>query len=370
MSSCAGAVQVSQEPFGSTQCGQDVFKFQLTNREGARVELINYGAAIVGLHVPDKNGTLEDVVLGFDDIDGYLGVRGRNPYFGALVGRVANRIAKGKFTLDGVEYALATNNGVNHLHGGVDGFSRVVWDWHCSDDGRVTFTYLSPHMDEGYPGQCMAHVTYTLGAKNELVIDFKAVCSRPTPVNLCNHAYFNLAGHSSGSDALCDHVVQLNADFYTPVDAGLIPTGEIRSVDQTIFDLRSATRLGDVVHRVDGGGYDHNFVVNRNRSSASDSPLIADHLSCVGKFHHPKSGRVLEVYSDQPGFQFYTGNFLPSDGSLVGKTGRIYSKHGGFCVETQNFPDAVNQPNFPDPILRPGEIYQRTAVYKFSVIST
>jgi len=368
MSSCASHVQVSREPFGSTQCGQDVFKFKLTNEQGVCVELINYGAAIVSLCVPDKNGTLDDVVLGFDDMDGYLGTRGRNPYFGALVGRVANRIAKGKFTLDGVEYALAINNGVNHLHGGVNSFSRVVWDWHCSADGRVTFTYYSPHMDEGYPGQCMAHVTYTLGAENELMIDFKAMSSRPTPVNLCNHAYFNLAGHSSGCDALYDHVVQLNADFYTPVDAGLIPTGEIQSVDQTPFDLRSPTRLADVLHRVEGGGFDHNFVVNRSRRPPHDTTLIADHLSHIGKFHHPKSGRVLEVYSDQPGFQFYTGNFLPSDGSLVGKTGQQYSKHGGFCVETQNYPDAVNQPKFPNPVLRPGEIYQRTAVYKFSVV--
>lgn len=300
---------------------------------------------------------------------------------GATVGRVANRIAKGKFTLDGVEYTLAINNGENHLHGGIKSFSRVVWDSHVGPDGRVTFTYCSPHMDEGYPGQLTAQVTYTLTERNELVIDWTAVSSRPTPVNVCNHAYFNLAGHSSGSAALYDHIVELNADKYTPVDAGNIPTGRIQNVvDDTSFYLKAPTRLGDVLHRIQpNAGYDHNFVVNRPTSH--ENTTIIQHLgndngngngnknlSYVGRFHHPESGRLLQVYSDQPGVQFYTGNFIRSDGSLIGKQGVVYSKHGGFCVETQNYPDAVNKSNFPDAILQPGNIYQRTAVYKFSVI--
>nr|CAH0110207.1 unnamed protein product [Daphnia galeata] len=354
---------VIQELFGTIQTSTEntsVTKFTITNRHGVKVQLITYGAALNNFLVPDKEGRLQDVVLGFDDLDGYRGVKARNPYFGSTVGRVANRIAKGHFRLDGVEYQLATNNGRNHLHGGNLGFDKVVWQAYAHKNGSVTFSYSSPHMEEGYPGQLFTQVTYTLTDSNELIIDFKALTDLPTPVNLVNHAYFNLAGHAAGSQQLYNHRLQLYANQYTPVNSEKIPTGELASVNGTAFDLRSETRLGDVINLIPGG-YDHNFVASISTFKFYKTlPLVAN-------LWHPESGRFMQIFSNQPGFQLYTGNVLPTDDSLEGKNGTSYKMHDGLCIETQNFPNAINQPNFPDSVLRPGTVYHRTTVFKFSI---
>jgi aldose 1-epimerase len=349
-----GEAGVSKKPFGKTPDGKEVHLFTLTNGRGMTAKIMTYGAIITELHVPDKDGKTADVMLGFDSLDGYL--KG-HPFFGAIVGRVANRIARGKFTLDGKTYTLATNNGPNHLHGGKEGFDKKVWQAAVieSDHGpAVRFRYTSPDGEEGYPGTLKAEVTYTLTADNALRIDYKATTDKATPVNLTNHAYFNLAGHGAGD--ILGHELMIAADKYTPADETLIPTGEIAPVKGTPLDFTTPTPIGKrigALKEVPGGGYDHNFVLRGGDKKLALAVRVRD----------PGSGRVMEMYTTQPGVQLYTGNFL--DGTLKGKGGAVYKKHAGFCLEAQHFPDSVNKKEFPSVILRPGETYTQTTVYKF-----
>jgi aldose 1-epimerase len=315
------------------------------------IKITNYGGIITHIYVPDRNGNFDDVVLGHDTLEGYLN---RSRYFGALIGRYANRIARGCFTLNGVRYSLATNNGANHLHGGLKGFDKVVWEAVEFDDG-VRLNYLSQDGEENYPGNLRATVTYSLTEENELRIEYFATTDKDTVVNLTNHSYFNLAG----GETILDHELTINADAFTPIDETLIPTGEIRNVKDTPMDFSSMTSIGARINseyeqiRI-AGGYDHNFVLRGN----------VGELNTAATLHDPKSGRVMEVSTTQPGMQFYSGNFL--DGSLVGKGGRAYVKHSGCCLETQHFPDSPNKPSFPTTTLKPGQTYKTTTVYKFS----
>jgi len=343
---------IQKTHFGTLPDGTQVDLYTLTNSGGLICKIMTYGGIITEMHVPDRNGKLADIVLGYESLQQYLE---RSPYFGAIVGRVANRIAKGRFTLDGHTYALATNNGPNHLHGGIRGFDKVVWHAEpvTRDDGvSLRLTYNSRDGEEGYPGTLKAAVTYTLTEKNELRMDYEATTDKPTPVNLSNHTYWNLAGEGS----ILDHVVTMAADRYTPVDDALIPTGEIKPVKGTPMDFTSPASIGSRFDQLTAKppGYDHNFVLN----SGGKEFLFAVRV------HEPKSGRLLEVWTDQPGVQFYTGNFL--DGSLKGKGGRSYERHAAFCLETQQFPDFVNHPNFPQSILRPGQTYHQSTVFRFS----
>jgi aldose 1-epimerase len=340
--------------FGKTPDGTPVDLYVLTNAKGMTTKVTNYGAILTELDVPDRDGKFADVVLGFDDLKGYLGT---HPYFGATVGRVANRIAKGKFTLKGKTYHLAVNNGPNALHGGKKGFDKVVWKaepLRAADGAAVKFTYRSPDGEEGYPGNLTASVTYTLTDDNELKIDYRAMTDQATPVNLTNHSYFTLAGPASGD--VLGHEVMLAADRYTPVDDTLIPTGEIKSVKGTPLDFTQSTRIGARIAQVKGdpGGYDHNFVLKKEGKE----------LALAARVYEPRTGRVLEMFTTEPGVQFYTGNFL--DGSIRGKGGVVYKKHQGFCLEAQHFPDSVNHASFPSVILEPGKTYTQTTVYKFS----
>jgi len=346
---------VNQRCFGATAQGEEVTSFTLTNGS-VEVSLITWGATISSVKVGGV-----DVVLGYEDMAGYTSTppRGKNPYMGAVVGRVANRIAEGKFSLDGVEYSLAKNNGPNALHGGLVGLDKVNWRAAVSEEaGTVTFSHLSHDGDEGYPGDVLYNVQYSLDSEGGLKIHFTAMVSAATPINLANHVYFNLAGHETGAAGLNDHVMTMAANSFTPVSDKLIPTGAVASVAGTVFDLRSPTRLGDVLTKCPGGdnnGFDHNFVLANT----------AGHLNFVCRVVHPGSGRWLECFTDQPGVQFYTGNFIPADDSLTGKNGAKYRKHGGFCLETQKFPDSINKPNFPNSVVRPGGQYQHTVLYKF-----
>ena len=324
-------------------------------------KVATYGATLVELHIPDKDGSFVDVLNGFDDVSGYEG--DDNQYFGCTTGRVCNRIAKGKFSLDGTEYALATNNDPNHLHGGGDkALSKQVWKAEPASDAQaVTFSLTSPGGEEGYPGNLSMKVTYTLTDDNELRIDYEATTDKATPVNLTNHAYFNLGG--AGSGTVLDHELTLNADNYTPTDDTLIPTGKIEPVEGTPLDFRKTHTIGDRV--LDKGatktddcktapkGYDHNFVLN---GKAGEQRL-------AGRLKDPKSGRVMEIYTDQPGIQFYSGNFLKGQ---TGKGGKTYPFRGAVCLETQHYPDSVNHDNFPNTILKPGETYKTSTVHKFS----
>ncbi|OQX80962.1 MAG: galactose-1-epimerase [Bacteroidetes bacterium 4484_276] len=331
--------------------GKKVFQFTLTNENGMIVKLINYGGIVTHLLTPDKEGKLEDVVLGFDSLQQYLD---ETPYFGAIVGRYGNRIAKGKFELDGKTHQLATNNGPNHLHGGVKGFDKVVWDaddFIFPDRAGVILTYLSKDGEEGYPGNLAVKVTYTLTNDNELKIDYEATTDKPTIVNLTHHSYFNLEGQGNGN--ILDHQLQLMANRYVPVDETLIPTGELHSVQGSAMDFTAPHSIGSRIAEVEGG-YDHTWELDNFNS---------EKMRLVARVTSPESGRVMEVYTDQPGIQFYTGNFL--DGSLSGKGGKVYHKHYGFCLETQHYPDSPNQPNFPSVVLRPGEKYETQTVYKF-----
>jgi aldose 1-epimerase len=322
--------------------------------KGAKAKVITYGASLTELHMPDSEGKLADVVLGFDKLEGYLGA---HPCFGATVGRVANRIAKGRFTLDGKDYKLAINNGPNSLHGGNKGFDKVVWQAEIAEAAAgpsVRFTYRSPDGEEGYPGNLTVHVTYTLTNQNELVIDYRATTDKATPINLTNHSYFNLAGHGSGD--VLGQLLQIEADAYTPTDATLIPTGEIKPVKGTPLDFTSPTQIGAHIAELKAtGGYDHNFVL---RGGGYPKPSMA------ARVIEPKSGRVMELLTTEPGVQLYTANGL--DGRLKGKDGVGYVKHAGFCLETEHFPDSVNHPNFPSVILRPGETYTQTTIFRFS----
>ena len=352
------------EPFGTTDRGEAVSLYSLKNAHGMEARVLAYGGIIVSLHVPDRNGRLDDVVLGFDSLADYE--RG-SPYFGAIVGRYGNRIARGRFTLDGTTYPLATNNGPNHLHGGVRGFDKVVWSvapFHHADSVGLVLAYTSPDGEEGYPGTLRASVTYTLTDKNELIFDYHATADRATPVNLTQHSYFNLAGDGRGD--ILGHVVMLNADHFTPVDSTLIPTGEIRSVAGTPFDFRAPTAIGARIARDDeqlryGRGYDHNFVLNKSGKGGNGGSelTLAAHVS------EPTTGRVMEISTTEPGLQFYSGNFL--DGTLRGKHGVVYQHRYGFAMETQHFPDSPNKPAFPSTILRPGEQYRSRTIYRFTV---
>ena len=349
---------VTQAPFGVTPDGQQVTLYTFSNPAGMEARVIDYGGIIVGLRVPDRDGELEDVVLGFDSLEGYVD---EHPYFGAIIGRFGNRIANGRFTLDGREYQLPVNNGPNSLHGGNRGFDKVVWaaEPFENDRGRgLILRYTSPDGEEGYPGTLEARVTYTLTDDNELIFDYHATTDAATPVNLTQHSYFNLAGNGAGT--ILDHEVMLNASRFTPVDSNLIPTGELQPVEGTPFDFSTPAPIGSRIAADDdqlefAGGYDHNFVIDRE---------AGDSLALAARVHESTSGRVLEVLTTEPGVQFYTGNFL--DGTLVGKDGAVYEQRTGFCLETQHFPNSPNQPEFPSTILRPGEEYRSTTVFRFS----
>ena len=348
---------IKKESFGQTKDGKAVDLYTITNSHGMEVRTITYGGIIVSLRVPDKNGKFDDVVLGFDKLDGYLD---KSPYFGAIVGRYGNRIANGKFTLNGKEYSLAKNNGPNSLHGGLKGFDKAIWHaepFKNKQGSGVAFTYTSKDGEEGYPGNLKAKVTYTLTEKNELVFDYEATTDKATPVNLTQHSYFNLAGEGTGD--ILKHELMLNADRFTPVDKTLIPTGELRPLKGTPMDFTKPTAIGahidDNYEQLSfGGGYDHNFVINRKSGG----------LQLAARVYEPTSSRVMEVYTTEPGVQFYSGNFL--DGTITGKQGHVYKRRYALCLETQHFPDSPNHPEFPSTILRPGKTLHSRTIYKFS----
>ncbi len=343
-------MSIKKQAFGKTEDGKNVDLYTLTNTNGLKAEIITYGGIVTSLQVPDRNGKFADIVLGCDNVNDYAK---KSPYFGALIGRYGNRIAKGKFTLDGVEYTLATNDGQNHLHGGIKGFDKVVWNAEPmqTDKGpALKLTYRSRDGEEGYPGNLSCTAIYTLTNNNELKISYEAETDKATVVNLTHHSYFNLGGHNSGD--ILGHELMLNADHFTPVDKDLIPTGEIKPVKGTPMDFTSPMAIGSRIEQVQGG-YDHNYVLNSSDGS----------LALAASVYEPKTGRVMEIYTTEPGIQFYSGNFL--DGSVKGK-GAVYNKHNGFCLETQHFPDSPNKSNFPSVVLKPGEKYTQLIVHKFS----
>jgi aldose 1-epimerase len=362
MTSSAPGAHVEQAFFGTMPDGDTVDVYTLTNPNGVELRAISYGGIILSLMVPDRNGEMADVVLGYDNLEGYLE---ETPYFGAIIGRYGNRIGGASFTLDGTTYPLAANDGPNHLHGGNVGFDKVLWDvepFEGPDGVGLVFSRTSPDGEEGYPGALSVEVTYTLTDANELVFDYYATTDAPTPVNLTQHSYFNLGGPGSGD--ILGHVLMLNASRYTPVDAGLIPTGELAPVQGTPFDFTTTQTIGDRIDADDvqiqrGGGYDHNFVLDRG--DAAEGGLVE-----AAMVLHPSSGRIMSVRTTEPGIQFYSGNFL--DGTLIGKDGVAYQKRYGFCLETQHFPDSPNKASFPSTILRPGEEYRSRTVYGFSTI--
>jgi aldose 1-epimerase len=345
---------VTRAPFGGTADGQPVESFTLTNAHGIELRAISYGAIIVSLRVPDRDGRLDDVVLGYEDLQGYLA---KPAYFGALVGRYGNRIAGGRFTLDGRTYTLATNNGPNHLHGGVGGFDKQLWKaepFERPGAAGIVFTRVSPDGEEGYPGNLDVRVTYTLTDGNEVSFEYFATTDKPTVVNLTQHSYFNLAG--DGKRDVLGHELLIGADRFTPVDKTLIPTGVLAPVAGTPFDFRKPTAIGlrigeDHEQLRHGGGYDHNYVLNRR----GKGPAV--------RVFEPTTGRTLDITTTEPGVQFYSGNFL--DGSIKGKGGHVYARRYGFCLETQHFPDSPNKPAFPTTVLRPGREYRSKTVLTF-----
>lgn len=349
--------EISERRWGSLPAGEAISLFTLRNASGVEASVTNYGGRLVTLQTPDRAGRSEDIVLGFDSLDGYLGP---NPYFGALVGRFANRIANGKFELDGQTYTLLQNNGSNALHGGARGFDKVAWKAaviSSNGNSALELRYLSEDGEEGYPGNLEVTTTYTLSEDSTLRIDYSASTDRATVLNLTNHSYFNLAGHAQGN--ILDQRVVLNADRFTPVAASLIPTGDLRSVAGTPFDFRQSTAIGARIDANDeqiafGGGYDHNFVLNRSGNG----------LSLAARVYDPHSGRIMEVLTTQPGMQFYTGNHIR--GQIRGKGGVAYGARAGFCCETQHFPDSPNQPQFPSSVLQSGERYRQTTAFRFS----
>ncbi len=333
--------------------------YTLENESGMTVRVTNYGAIITSIIVPDRNGKRADVALGYDRVEDYINAVDK-PYFGAVVGRYGNRIAKGEFTLDGETYSLLQNNGENHLHGGAIGFDKVVWAVDEYVEGKsLTLSYLAKDKEEGYPGNLELIIVYTLADDNSLVVDYHATTDKATPINVTQHTYFNLKGEGQGT--ILDHKLMLNAKTFTPVDESLIPTGEMPAVAGTPFDFTTAKAIGRDIDQqneqlVFGLGYDHNWILNKDGKEGE--------LSLAAQVHEPSSGRVMEIYTTEPGIQFYCGNFL--DGRLRGKSGKPYVHRGGFCLETQHFPDSPNQPNFPSTILKPGETYESKTVFKFS----
>lgn len=347
---------ITVQSWGKLKNGQAVELYTLRNAKGTEVTIANYGARIVSIKVPDKSGKFDDIVLGFDDLPGYTGPA--DPYFGATIGRYANRIAGGRFMLDGNTYTLAKNNGPNSLHGGVAGFDKKVWTATARNDRDVLMTLVSPNGDEGFPGNLFASVTFALTDGNELQIRYSATTDKDTVVNLTNHSYFNLAGQGQGD--VLGHIVTIDADRFTPVDAGLIPTGELKTVDGTPFDFRKPAAIGARIDSPDpqlklAGGYDHNYVLNKKSSG----------LQLAARVVEPKSGRVLEVLTTEPGMQFYTGNNL--GGPITGAGGKVYQRRSAFCMETEHFPDSPNHPAFPSTTLKPGETFRSETVYRFSV---
>jgi len=345
---------VTRAPFGTMTDGTPVDIFTLKNASGLEVRTIPYGAIIVSIKTPDRAGRFDDVVLGFDALDGYLK---QSPYFGAVVGRYGNRIAKGQFAIDGTTFHLATNNGPNHLHGGVKGFDKRLWHAEVflrQAEAGVVYTLTSPDGEEGYPGTLNVTVTYTLSDSNALTVDYEATTDKPTVINLTQHSYFNLTGHGD----ILNHRLTIDADRFTPVDATLIPTGELAAVDGTPFDFRKPTPIGERIGAdhpqiTNGGGYDHNWVLNGSAGTLRHAATVED----------PSSGRTLDVSTTEPGLQFYSGNFL--DGSLTGKSGQVYQKRAALCLETQHFPDSPNHPNFPSTVLQPGARYVSKTVFSF-----
>ena len=345
------ALACEKAAYGKLPDGREADLYTLTNSRGMRVRLTNYGAITVSVEVPDRDGKLADVTLGFDAFDDWLG---NASHFGATIGRYANRIANGRFTLDGKEYVLATNNGPNHIHGGVVGFDKVLWQGQpVRRPGAigVQFTYLSKDGEEGYPGNLNVTAVYTLSERNEYKAEFTATTDKPTIVNLANHTYWNLTGDPSGD--VLGHVVMLTADRYTPVDEGLIPTGELAPVAGTPMDFTKPMTIGSRIAQVPGG-YDHNYVL-RNQGGQ---------VALAARVEEPTTGRVMEIWTDQPGVQFYTGNFL---NGAKGKGGVAYNRHAGFCLETQHYPDSPNRPQFPSVVLRPGQTYRHVMVHRFLV---
>ncbi len=331
-----------------------VFSYTLKNSQGLKAVISNYGCTLLELWTPDKNGKTGDVILGYDSLSGYL--QKTNPYFGAVVGRYANRIGKAAFTIDGKQYTLAANNGPNALHGGLKGFDKVLWTVNQVNDSSLALSYTSADGEEGFPGTMTAKVVYTFTAGNGLKIDYTALSDKKTPVNLTNHAYFNL---SAGRDStILEQELMLNASSYTPVNETLIPTGVLAPVKNTPMDFLKEKKIGKDIAQVAGGGFDHNFIIIRKDSGMNKAAAAYD----------PGSGRLMEVFTTQPGVQFYTGNFL--DGTLTGRDGKKIPRHGAFCLETQHYPDSPNQPSFPNVILAPGQTYHETTIYRFSILKT
>ncbi len=351
-------LKIEKKEFGTTEDNVTVYQFVLSNKNGMEISVINYGGIITSLKAKDRNGKYQDIVLGFNSLPPY---EDENPYFGALIGRYGNRIANGNFKLDGQSYKLDINNPPNHLHGGLKGFHKVVWkpkEILNDSDVSLELTYLSKHMEEGYPGNLDVKVTYTLNNKDELSVFYEAETDKKTIINLTQHSYFNLSGNFSND--ILDHEIRINADSFLPVDETLIPTGEIRSVLGSPFDFRKSKLIGQDIDTNNkqiefGKGYDHCWVINNKNNG----------LRSVASAYHYESGRVLDVYSDLPGLQFYSGNFL--DGTLKSKKVGYYELRSGFCLETQHYPDSPNQENFPSVILKPGDVYKSNTVFKFSV---
>jgi aldose 1-epimerase len=344
---------IKEESFKAIHNGKQTALYTLKNNNGLVAQITNYGAIIVSIYVPDRSGKMADIVQGYDTIAEYI--NGNGPYMGAVCGRCANRIGKGKFILNNKAYSLAVNNGPNHLHGGIAGFSKIVWDFVKSSPNSVQLEYLSVNAEEGYPGNLKVAVTYTLTDDNELQLDYRATTDETTIVNLASHSYFNLAGEGSGS--IYDQELMINGRFFTPTDETSIPTGEIRSVKGTPMDFTHAKRIGAAIEQEDeqlrfGNGYDHNWVLN-HRTGVLGLAAVA---------HDPKSGRVMEIYTTQPGVQLYTANWIDGE---KGKGGKKYGKRWAFCLETQHFADAINKPHFPSIIVNPGEEYKHSCVHKF-----
>ena len=351
----ASKTPIKREPFGKMPDGKAVERFTVTNANGVEMKAISYGGIITSLRVPDRNGKLDDIVLGFDSLEPYLT---QPTFFGALIGRYGNRIGNAQFTLDGKTYKLAANNNGQSLHGGIKGFDKVLWAVEPIGNNGLAFTRTSPDGEEGYPGTLQVRVTYTLTDKNELVVEYHATTDKTTVVNLTQHSYFNLAGQASGD--ILGHELMINADRYTPVNDKLIPTGELAPVEGTPFDFRKSTAIGARINEAHpqlkaGSGYDHNWVLNRKGTG----------LEVAARVREPKTGRTLEVTTTEPGIQFYAGNFL--DGKLTGKGGAVYRHRTGFCLETQHYPDSPNQPKFPTTTLKPGQEYRSRTVFTFGV---